>query len=184
MKEENIEKVFKHLEGSFDVNSPNEGHHGRFLEKLNMDNTNLQPPSSKNHWKPLIAIAASLLICFAVFAGLNKPSNSMDLASVSPELSKTQDFFTVTISEELKKLDAERSPLTNVMINDAMQQLAVLEDDYKNLKTDLSQSNDNRVIYAMVSNFQNRIDVLTEVLDKIEDLKDLKNNKNDYENTL
>jgi hypothetical protein len=181
---DNIELIFKNREGAFDIYTPNNGHQARFLAKLNANKTTLGKSVPKNYWKPLIAFAASLVICFAVFAGLNKPSESLDLASISPEFSKAQDFFTATITEELKKLDAARSPLTEVIINDAMRQLAILENDYTSLKTDLSKSSDNRVIYAMVSNFQTRIDILTEVLDKIEDFKDLKNNKNDYENTL
>lgn len=184
MKKDNIEKLFENLEDSFDIQKPNEGHQVRFLAKLNADQKTLKI-STKNYWKPFLTIAASLLICFAVFTGLNTESSSMDLASVSPELSETQDFFTATITEELKKINEARSPLTEPIIDDAVLQLNVLENDYIQLKNDLNESgNDKRVIYAMISNFQSRIDILTEVLDKIEDLKDLKNTINETENTL
>ena len=114
----------------------------------------------------------------------NQPE-ALDLASVSPELSETQDFFTVTIENELKKLNEERSPLTEQIINDALIQIQILEKDYQNLKTDLIESGqDQRVIYAMISNFQNRIDILNTVLEQIEDVKQLKNNTNEPKNTI
>ena len=108
-----------------------------------------------------------------------------ELASVSPELAQTQDFFTVTIAEELKKLNAERSPLTDDIIYDAMRELNTLETSYEALKIDLQESGqDKRVIFAMISNFQTRIDILTNVLEHIENIKQLKNEPNDTETTI
>jgi hypothetical protein len=185
MKEDNIELLFKTLKSELDVNSPNEGHQERFVAKLNADKITLSNNSSRSYWKPFLAIAASLVICLTVFGGLNAQPKATGLASVSAKMSETQDFFTVTINEELKKLNAERSPLTENIIYDALRQLSTLENNYDALKNDLNESgNDTRVIYAMISNFQNRINLLTEVLDKIEDLKDLKTTQNETENTL
>ena len=55
-----------------------------------------------------------------------------------------------------------------------MKQIETLENKYEQLKEDLSESgDDSRVIYAMISNFQNRIDLLQNVLQKIEEIKPL-----------
>ena len=49
-----------------------------------------------------------------------------------------------------------------------------LETQYENLKNDLLESGqDKRVIYAMIDNFQNRIDLLEQVLEHIEATKKL-----------
>ena len=86
--------------------------------------------------------------------------------------SKTQDFFTSTIALELTKLNNERSPETEALINDALKQLDILEKDYNKLKIDLTESgNDKRVIYAMITNFQNRIEILQNVMQNIEEVK-------------
>ena len=64
-----------------------------------------------------------------------------------------------------------------------MAQLKTLEADYEKLKTDLGKSgNDKRVIYAMINNFQTRIDILQNVLSGIEQIKELKtqNDENKY----
>lgn len=187
MEKDTIDDLFENLRGEFDINEPNQGHELRFLDKLKTNNvvSNDFKNSSGFNWKPFLAIAASIVICFSVFMTLQNQPEALDLASVSPELSETQDFFTVTIENELKKLNNERSPLTEQIINDALEQIQVLETNYQNLKTDLTESgSDQRVIYAMISNFQNRIAILNTVLEQIEDVKQLKINKNEPKNTI
>ena len=187
MKKDTIIELFENLKGEFDINDPNEGHELRFLNKLKA--TTIEIDNHKKrfalNWKPLLAVAASVVICFSVFMTLQSQPETLDLASVSPELSKTQDFFTITIENELKKLNKERSPLTEQIIHDALEQIQILDQAYQNLKTDLTKSgSDQRVIYAMITNFQNRIDILNTVLEQIEDVKQLKNNKNELNNTI
>jgi biopolymer transport protein ExbD len=187
MQKDTLDDLFDDLKGKFDVNEPNKDHELRFLDKLKANDiaSNETKKSSGFNWKPFLSIAAALVICFSVFTTLQNDSEALDLASVSPELSETQDFFTVTIENELKKLNKERSPLTEQIINDALKQVDVLETNYQALKTDLTESgSDQRVIYAMITNFQNRIDILNAVLEQIETIKELKSNKNETKNTI
>ncbi|MCT4629695.1 hypothetical protein [Winogradskyella sp.] len=187
MQKDTLDDLFNELKGEFDINTPNNGHENRFLAKLESDSlaSAKSKKSSRFYWKPFLAIAASLVICFSVFTTVNSQPEIMDLASVSPEMSETQDFFTATIESELKKLDKERSPFTEQVISDALNRIELLEKDYRKLKTDLTESNnDQRVIYAMINNFQNRIDILNTVLEQIETIKQLKNSNNEPKNTL
>lgn len=187
MKKDSLENLFEDLKGQFDIETPQNNHEQRFLDKLkgnDLASAEVKKQSGFN-WKPFLAIAASIIICFGLFTTLQNEPDALDLASVSPELSETQDFFTVTIENELKKLNQERSPLTEQIITDALAQIQLLEKDYKKLKTDLTESGKNqRVIYAMISNFQNRIDILNTVLEQIETIKELKLNTNEPKNTL
>lgn len=187
MKKDTIDELFDNLKGKFDVNEPNKDHDLRFLDKLkanDLASTEVKKQSRFN-WKPFLAIAASLMICFGVFTTLQNKPEALDLASVSPEMSKTQDFFTVTIENELKKLNEERSPLTEQIITDALEQIQLLETNYQKLKTDLTESEKNqRVIYAMITNFQNRIEILNTIIEQIETIKELKTNTNEPKNTI
>ncbi|MEH6537465.1 MAG: hypothetical protein V7719_13790 [Psychroserpens sp.] len=183
MNKNTIDNLFKTLEGDFDTEMPNLGHKNRFLEKLKQQNhpvVNSQPKKT-NYWKPFLAVAASIVLCFSVFTIMQQQEPElMDLASVSPELSQTQSFFTTAIEQELATLETERTPETEDMIYHAMRQLSVLEKEYETLKIDLNESgNDKRVIYAMITNFQNRIDVLKTVLEHIEEVKNFKLNQNE-----
>lgn len=187
MEKDNLDSLFDNLKGQFDVETPQTNHEQRFLDKLKSnDIASIEVKKSSGfNWKPFLAIAASIIICLGLFTTLQTQPEDLDLASVSPEMSETQDFFTVTIENELKKLNKERSPLTEQIIADALAQIKLLEKDYQKLKTDLTESGKNqRVIYAMISNFQNRIDILNTVLEQIEVIKELKTNTNEPKNTL
>ncbi len=177
MKKDNLNQLFENLQDEFDVEVPNLGHQQRFLEKLNNENSNVVKTEKEPFklWKPLLAVAATIVLCFSLITILSQQPETNGLASVSPEMSKTQDFFTSTIQNELTKLNGERTPETAALIDDALKQLNILETDYESLKKDLTESGDDkRVIYAMISNFQNRIDVLQNVMERIEDVKQLK----------
>jgi septal ring factor EnvC (AmiA/AmiB activator) len=185
---DNIEQLFKNLKNTFDIAEPNTGHSHRFLDKLKHQNSEIIPPNSKknSYWKPFLAVAASLVLCFSVLIVMQHGDNSpKDLASVSPELSQTQSFFATTIAQELAALEAQRSPQTEQMVDDALNALKVLETEYSSLKLDLNDSgNDKRVIYAMIANFQNRIDILQNVLKHIEDVKNFKLHQNENNVTI
>ena len=171
MKE--IDNLFKELEGRFDFDTPDTGHENRFLEKLKSSGQSAKTDLT-SIWKPLLAVAASIVICFGLFATFNSGNELKGLAGVSPELSNTQSFFTTAIENELNALKAERTPQTKKIIEDALQQIALLEQDYEGLKADLAESgNDERVVYAMISNFQSRIDVLENVMQDIKAIKQM-----------
>ena len=187
MKKNTLEHLFENLKNEFDVEEPNAGHELRFLSKLKGEETKVVQlnPSRFHFWRPLVAVAASLIIGLGIFMMVQQKSEVNDLASVSPELSKTQEFFTTAIAKELSTLNNERSPETETIINDAMKRITLLENDYEKLKVDLTKSGDDkRVIYAMISNFQNRIDLLQNVLNQIEEVKQLKENNNESKITI
>ncbi|HUH28459.1 hypothetical protein [Gelidibacter sp.] len=176
MKTDKLEELFRDLEHEFDIEIPEIGHQQRFFDKLNSVNKkeNAKAPKRKS-FTVILSIAASIIVFFGLFIFLQNKMEVNDLASVSPELSQTQDFFTTAISSELNKIKAQRNPENEILISDALKQMELLEKNYERLKLDLKASGkDKRVIYAMISNFQSRIDILENVLKSIENLKEFK----------
>ena len=186
MSDNNLEHLFENLKNDFDIEAPRLQHEQRFVEKLNNQKSQIsivKNNAKRNSWKPFVGIAASIILLFGIFIGLQQSDTVRDLASVSPEMAKTQDFFTSTITTELAKIQNETAPEAQSLIQDAMKQMNVLVANYESLKQDLTTSqDDNRVIYAMISNFQNRIELLENVLQQIENVKHLKNTN--YENSI
>ena len=181
MENKDIDKLFRNQD--FDVSEPASGHQERFFEKLKEQS----PPSKKGKlrslWTPLLAVAAGLLLIIMLagnFIGFGFTNNSGDLANVSPEMKETQLFYSRLIKTELAKVNDVKSPETEAMVNDALAQMEKLDLEYEKLRKDLVKSGqDKRVIFAMVSNLQQRIDILNNVLSKIEEIKQLKNPKNE-----
>ncbi len=186
MSKDNLDKLFQNLENEFDIEVPNLNHQQRFLDKLNkQDKFAISTITKRRYWKPFLSIAASVVLLVALFFGTQQEVSAKDLASVSPEMAQTQNFFTSAISNELAKLESESTPETEILVQDALKQIETLEANYELLKQDLSDSgDDSRVIYAMISNFQNRIDLLQNVLQKIEEIKQLKQIRNENATTL
>lgn len=179
MNNDELDKLFKNHNYDFDFENPAPGHEARFLNKLKINAQSQKP--LKRAWPKyrIPAIAASVLLCAGIFMLLNQRPEETDLKSVSVELSESQSFFASAITSELNKIKAMRSPENDLLISDALKQLAILEKDYERLKSDLKISgNDQRVIYAMINNYQNRIDILENVLKAIEEINEMKHQKN------
>lgn len=183
MKKDKLEELFRRMEDDFDIETPPDRHRDRFLEKLQKSKEN--KGSERTHrfayLKPLLAIAASVLIIFGAVTGLLSFNQKDGLASVSPEMAKTQQFYTTAIAKELRKIEKQQTPATKRLIQDAMIQMGKLETEYTQLQKDLVKSgDDSRVIYAMISNLQKRIHILQAVLKQIDHVKQLKQKDHEH----
>lgn len=175
---DNLDNIFKNLENHFDLEEPDIGHFNRFETKLNKSTKNTRHKIFKVIAS--ISVAASILLLIGVWLGSNYNNKGMELAGISTEMQETQNYFINTIHKELETIEKERSTDTNKIINDGLHQLTKLEKQYTALTLELKESTeDKRIIYAMISNFQRRIEVLQSLLEQIENVKQLKSNKNE-----
>ncbi|WP_298316423.1 hypothetical protein [uncultured Aquimarina sp.] len=180
--EDEIEKLFERMENQLDVYEPSADHKIRFLEKLQKQNKVVALQPKKRNWVRPLAIAASIAILIGMIsiAPILNTNDEADLASVSPQMEETQNFFTVAIKAQLEEIDKNSSAETTGLVEDAMKQLDKLESSYQILKKDLVESsNDKRVISAMIKNFQKRASLLEEVLEKINNVNKLKLSENE-----
>ena len=184
MKTDNLKDLFDELD--FDVAEPAENHEERFRQKIKSRSFRKTKRNGViSLWLPIMSVAAALAIALLVFQGVFQSpfSQETDLANVSPKMKETQNFYASVIETELENLKDERTPETEAVINDALKQMDKLEQNYENLKKDLVKSGqDQRVIYAMITNFQQRIDLLKNVLEQVNTIKTLKNKS--HENNI
>lgn len=178
MEKQSIDHLFKRLNGRLDTAVPSSDHKANFLAKLEAPVIEEQPilkKESRVRWmRPLFIAASTLLLAGIIISMLQTSPIAKDLADVSPEMQETQDFFTLTIERELFDIKENTTPENQALVQDAITQLEILEKEYKNLKNDLSESGeDKRVIYAMIDNFQNRIDLLQNVIEQMDAIKEL-----------
>ncbi len=177
LQNENLEELFNELRGTFDQEEAPEGHQQRFLEKLNASKGVVSMPVRKrNWWKPL-SIAASVVLLIGLGIGFMNQQQTVEqrVAEISPEASQTHFYFASLIEEQVRELEKQNSPETELIITDTMQQLDKLEQDYKQMEQDLLNGGDSRLILsAMIVNFQTRIDLLQEVMNQIDSIKNLK----------
>ncbi len=171
---DNFDNLF---ERNFDISEPSIGHFDRFEKRLSSPKKR-----QRNNWK-WISIAASIIIIFSVWIGQNEQSEGLELADISPKMEETQDYFTSLIRVEIEKINTQKTPENQQLIEDAFQRLDNLELQYSKLTLDLKESaEDQRVIFAMITNYQQRIEVLQNLLEQLDNIKQLKTDN--YENYI
>jgi hypothetical protein len=182
MKEkDNIFNLFERLKDDFDVETPEIGHENRFLSKLkqaqDQEITATTKPVTLFTWWKHIAAACILLLGLGIFIGSNFGASAEGTqVTFSPEVEKSQMYFASLIEVELEKVELAENEDTKEIIQDALVQLERLENDYRNLKNQLiERGDDKRILHAMVTNFQLRIELLESVLSQIDEIKLFKN---------
>lgn len=179
-----IDTLFDDLEGSFDVANTPQGHKARFMQLLREEHIEPKKKNATGVKKTvLFFIAAAACITVILSLGIRSfnDNTATTLAEVSPEMEKTESFFTAAIQQELTKLKAFNNPEIAQIVEETLTEITLLESQYEQLKKDLTTSgNDTRVIAAMISNFQNRIDLLQEVIKTIEEINNYKNKNDEY----
>lgn len=178
MKEEdNLNILFNRLKDDFDFERPEDGHQRRFLEKLNRSKGVVSLEKKKRNWIKPLAIAASIvLVCFLGFQFFNTALNVKEqVVEIAPEVSRTEFYFANLIEDQIQQLKNEKSPETAKLVDDTLLQLGKLEGDYQKLEQELLNGANSKIILnAMIINFQTRIDLLKEVLNNVEEIKNLK----------
>ncbi|CAM1346890.1 hypothetical protein [Tenacibaculum crassostreae] len=159
--EDKLHQFFK--DNDFDVFEPHQGHLNRFQRKLE------NPKKSKNPSFFWMSIAASVVLVLGFYLGSYQQQQTYGLADVSPKMAEAQNFFVTTINQELKEVEQFRNLETETIIEDSLNEIEELEDQYKSLEKDLAKrENKHQIVREMIQNYQQRLDVLEKLLIHLE----------------
>lgn len=169
-------KDFKELfNQDFNLSEPTIGHFERFEKRLEKPTVKYNPKT----WKWLV-VAASITLIFGFWIGQNQNNDRLQLADISPKMEETQNYFSSVIKTEIENINTRKSSDNRQLIDDTFIRLESLERQYTKLTLELKESGeDKRVVFAMISNFQQRIEILQNLLEHIEDIKQLKLTQNE-----
>ncbi|WP_445749128.1 hypothetical protein [Polaribacter sp.] len=164
----NFENYFS--EADFDFQEPENGHFERFENKLKASKK-----SDKISWKWL-SVAASILLMIGFWFGKMQQKTTIDLADISPKLEEVQGYFVATIHQKTTVLEKSKTPENELIIKQTLLQLEDLENEYQQLLKELNkQGNQEKIINFMIENYQLRLEILENMLKKINQIKKLKN---------
>ena len=165
----NIDDLFNHFNGEWDIDEPNAGHEDRFLDRLSG-----KKKKTSLLYKIAVPAAAAIILLVGIMLTYT-PNNSHEQMAVSPKVKETQVYFSTIINKELAKVEKENSPETKIFVQNAMVRMQELEKDYDKITHDLARKGENKqLIHAMITNLQTRISFLEDVLARIEKIKKIK----------
>ena len=152
-----------------------QGHTERFAQKLEQSQ---KPKSGKKIrlWTILSAVA-----CVALFFGITQFLD-LETSDEKPQLSESTQasemYFNQVINNELAKLKEKSDPVTQLVIQDAIKQLDLMENDYQKLRKQMIENGENKqLIKAMIVNFQQRINFLNDILKRTEEINKMNQQK-------
>lgn len=101
------------------------------------------------------------------------------LSDDSPQFKKIEDYYMASVNIQLAKLDI--TPENKELIDAFMSKLETLDEEYTRLNNEIQQSGVNEeTVEAMIANLQLRLDLLKKLKNKLNELKQSKNER--YEN--
>ncbi|MFS4416825.1 hypothetical protein [Maribacter sp. 2307ULW6-5] len=175
MEDKELEQLFKELKGRFDVARPIEGHTERFEARLQGRATH-QGLDQGRKWSWKWAAVAAVLVgvglgLYLQGTGVQDPRQG----ALSPEIQRTQFHFAGLVQEQVTAIRQKSSPATERMIADVLQQLEHLEADYAHLEQELVQGGNSKLLLrAMITNYQTRLALLQDVLERMEMVNQIK----------
>lgn len=152
IKDELKEWVSAHREELDDKELPM-GHEMRFIAKLNAEK------KPKINWR-FLAAAASIALVFSINTLVD--SNSYKNSSEYQEFTTTATYYENLIERKIESVS--NTSTSEQILNDHLQKLDQLDQEYEMLREELLASpNAQRIIEAIIYNFNTRISLLEEL---------------------
>ncbi len=190
---DNIEELIsKHLE-ELNETEPREGHFERFEAKIKTQHKK-RTITISDVWKVAAAVvfvflAVNQAVIYFSSDGqglIHRQNNAnVSLASVSPEYQEVEFYYTNAINVGLNqwnKLKDEGAVSKNeqVLMDNELKEF---EKMHQSLQNDLAANpNDERVINAMLEYYQSKLNVINIIVDKLKEVKQLKEDENKVSN--
>ena len=161
---DNLEKFILENRAEFDTAMPS------LKVWSDIDGQLEKKPAGRVVWMKRLRAAAAiaLLLTAGGVAGayLTKSSQEVkSLADVSPEHAEMEQYFNTQVDEKLAKLASYKQD------GNVKPDLQELDQVYEQLKQELQEAppgGEQKIIEAMIENYQTKIDILEQVLEKVE----------------
>ncbi len=171
-----LEEFIKQNRDKLDRYDLKPDHQERFLKKIQAHNAKPEASFIRRHYQKML-LAASVLLLISIGGQYYKYARQQP--NDNTELRQSEQYFSQIIKDEITQIQAEETPETRKVFNDAMKQINQLESDYQQLVKDYQINRDKYILNAMIKNFQQRIDILQFVKQEINRIKEHKTRKNE-----
>ena len=157
----------------FDSEEPNDDHFDKFAKKLKKQKK--QKKTLFNVYTRVAAVALILIVSSVflktmVFTDTIQNEAIVSLGDVSKEYKEVETFYKSDVETKLVELETLDCRVDDSQIEMVFDELDDLGDNYKLLQKDLQNNiGDERIIHAMISNYQVRVEILDQVINQIKE---------------
>ena len=173
MKKNTLEDFFNQKQWMIAKREPPKGHKERFLVKLKSIQTKKTPVYSivlKYAAIGLLLISLSQIAIFQIEKYTLKNNN----------VKVTENYFITLINYELEKIAKLKNNTNEKVIKSAKEKIYALEKEYDIILKDFNKNSENTLLIQMlIQNLENRINILKELNQRLNNLKN-----NNYENEI
>ena len=173
----NIDEIIINNKNLFDYKEPDYGHFERFKDKLNLSQKRSIRFSIINVLK--VAAVAVLIIISSIWVTENFiiDKKEISLGDVSPEYNDVEFYYISLVNSKLTEINKYNNNLKEELLN---KELIEIDSLYTNLQKELKANyDDERIINAMIFHYQAKVEILTQVLKNLNNVKHIKNKDNE-----
>jgi len=180
-----LEEIIKNNDEIWNSSEPPEGHFERFSVKLELRKEALKKPKSIVPYLLRAAVVTLLVTLSSLWTWDNfikQDSKRMTLSEVSPQYREVENYY-------IRQVNFMESEIEGSIINDdpeqkelLMKELQSMDTVYVALQKELKANpNDERVINAMIEHYQNKLNVMTIIVNQLKSIRSNNINNQNYE---
>lgn len=182
---ENLEKKITENRLKFDDAEPGNGHFDRFDQKLGTirQTRKFNLPYYLKVAAFLLLVSVSSILFYEMIVSPRFEKNGYSFGKLSPEYREVEDYFIHTINVKYNQLQ-------NLDIDDKIQKDMIIEElnemdkIYRSLSKELQNDpNNERLINAMIQHYQMKLDIINDITNQLEIIKNSASNNTKDENT-
>ena len=164
---------------NFDDLEPLAGHRLRFENRVEKE-----LHQKRFNWKWLAAAASIAILISVGYVQWNDPdqNNTAQTDSNHEEfpLKQAENYYENSFTLQLDLIaNAYKGEESKQMLKESLELINELQKEYKVLEQDLKNTGDQRVATAMILNYKSRIEILEKLLEQLEYVTQLKNQRDE-----
>lgn len=177
-----LEDIIRNNREKFDDLEPAEGHFDRFQNKLNSHNKKSSFSLSykfvlKAAVVGLLVVLSSLWLYDNIYD--NQSTEQIAVKNVSPEFREAQLYYSGMVNRkynQIQDFEFKSKKQKKMLLNE----LKAMDTVYHNIKQDFEENpNDPRVMNALIRHYQMKLEVMSQVLEQLNQVQAIKNNDNE-----
>jgi hypothetical protein len=175
---DSFEQIIRNNREKIQSDLPPEGHFERFELKLSRNSR-----KHSNYWIGFVSgmVAVAFIGILLFFHPGKAEKNSMTLSSVSEQYAEVEFYYTSSISQQTRKLTefSEKYGSDDPSLKMMVKEIEEYDHTYSQICKELQTTpNDERVINAMITYYQTKLEIINRILKEIEN-KQVKSKTNE-----